>query len=75
MNYFKNKTLLVLSVVEAINLLKQGSALTMTIIPGVFGDYSVRTVIDGSSVDIDATKELNTSSQPTNTSSENTQDG
>jgi hypothetical protein len=75
MSYFKNKVTLVLCVVEAINHLKQGSQLTMTITPGQFGDYSVRTAIDGSSVDIDVTKELNTSAQPTNISPGNTQDG
>lgn len=73
-NYFKSKTLLVRSVVETINNLKPGSVSTTTIVLWPSGGYSVRTATE-ELLDVTEEKLQTSSSQPTGTSSENTQDG
>ncbi len=74
MNFLKNKDILVQSVEDTIESLKPGSVLTMTIARWPSGGYSVRTAIEELLVGTEE-KQQSSSSQPTNTSSGNTQDG
>jgi hypothetical protein len=67
MSYFKDKEMLAAFVNDQLASLSKGSALTMTIIPGQFGDYSVRTVTDVLSEDIGETLEHSFLRPPTNT--------
>lgn len=53
MNYLKNRYLLVRSVEETIEILKPGSVLTMTIARWPSGGFSVTSVIEELSEDIE----------------------
>lgn len=67
MSYFKNKEALVQFVEDTIQSLNKNSVLTMTIVPGQFGDYSARTVIDELLADTASKVAQSSSKQPTNT--------
>jgi len=73
--YCKDKAELVQFVDDLLETSKLSSVLTMTIIPGQFGDYSVLTVIGESLVVTDLKAELSSFDPPTNTSPPNTQGG
>jgi hypothetical protein len=64
--YFKNREELVQYVSDRLQSLRQGSVLTMTIIPGQFEDFSARIVTEELSVDTVEKKEPTTSLPPTN---------
>ena len=66
MSYCKNKEELARFVNETAATLSKGSALTMTIVPGQFGDFSVRIVTDVLSEDIGETLEHSFLKPPTN---------
>lgn len=74
MSYFKNKETLVQSVAEMLENLKPNSALTMTIVRWPLEGFSVITVT-GELLEGTGKKLRTSSSEPTNTLSENTQDG
>jgi len=65
--YCKDKAELVQFVEDLLETSKLNSALTMTIVPGQFGDYSVRIAIVESSEDIASKAEQASSEPPTNT--------
>lgn len=75
MSYFKSKKTLVQFVEETLQNLKQGSQLTMTIIPGQFEDFSARIVITGSSGDTGENSEPSYFEKLMNTSIKTTPDG
>jgi hypothetical protein len=75
MAYFRSKVMLARFVVDQLSLLKRGSALTTTIIPGQFGDFSASIVI-GELLGATVSKvEPISYEQPTNTSQEPIQGG
>jgi len=73
--FFNNSTVVARFVADMLTDSRLDSALITIMVQAKSGDYSVSIVIDTSLEDIVATKALSYLEQPTNTSSENTQDG